>query len=138
MARKIHIFISHSWQHSGEYKVLVNTLDQAPNFSYYNQSIPQDKPVTTASSNAELSRVIKKRMSKAQIVLILASLDTENSKWVRKEIHIAQAEFEPMMPILVIKPKSGASITEQMRNSATEILKWDSDGIVDAIEEYAL
>ena len=39
------IFISHAWKYGDDYNRLVNLLDQARYFSYYNYSAPKEKPL---------------------------------------------------------------------------------------------
>lgn len=38
------IFISHAWKYGDEYSRIVSMLDNAPYFSYYNYSAPQESP----------------------------------------------------------------------------------------------
>jgi len=46
------IFISHAWKYGDEYSRIVSMLDNAPYFSYYNYSAPQEKPLQLSSACA--------------------------------------------------------------------------------------
>ena len=84
-----HLFISHSWAHADQYNNLVNLLDQATNFRYHNYSIPKNDPVHS-SSDKELSRAIHNQMQPCGIVIVLAGVYAEYSKWIDKEIKNCQ------------------------------------------------
>lgn len=50
------IFISHAWKYGDEYSRIVSMLDNAPYFSYYNYSAPQEKPLQLSSVCATMPR----------------------------------------------------------------------------------
>ena len=126
-----HLFISHSWAHADQYNNLVNLLDQATNFRYHNYSIPKNDPVHS-SSDKELSRAIHNQMQPCGIVIVLAGVYAEYSKWIDKEIKIAKSGFSKPKPILAIRPWTN-EISPAVRENADQVVKWNTESIVSAI-----
>ena len=52
------IFISHAWKYGDEYSRIVSMLDNAPYFSYYNYSAPQEKPLQLSSACATDAEIL--------------------------------------------------------------------------------
>lgn len=128
------LFISHSWTYSNQYNGLVELLDNANYFSYRNYSVPKDDPIHNASNSIELYNAIKKQIEYAQVVIILAGVYSSYSKWIDKEIEIAQNLGKP---IIAIEPWGSEKTSSVVKNSADRIVKWNTDSIVDAIRELA-
>ena len=82
------LFISHSWAYSDAYEKLCNLLGDASTFVYSNYSIPKDDPVHT-KSDVVLYEAIKQQMTFCNVIIILAGVYSSYSKWVEKEITIA-------------------------------------------------
>ncbi len=111
-----HLFISHSWTHNDQFNKLVNLLDQAKNFSYHNHSIPKNDPVHD-STDKQLSKVIHNKINPCGIVIVLAGVYAEYSKWIDKEIKIAKSGFSKPKPILAIRPWTN-EISAKVRDHA--------------------
>lgn len=114
---------------------MVNLLNQAPDFCYHNRSIPKDDPAHVGS-DSELSEAIRNKMESCGIVIILAGVYAEYSKWIDKEIKIAKSAFPKPKPILAIRPHTN-EISPKVRDSADKVVKWDAKSIVSAIRELA-
>ena len=83
------IFISHAWEYGADYYRLVNLLDAAPYFSYYNYSAPSEKPLELSSinaSDAEIKRAITRKISNAQVVLVLGGMYSIYHHWMEYEV----------------------------------------------------
>lgn len=130
-----HLFISHSWTHADQYNDLANLLDQAKDFCYHNRSIPKNDPVHS-DTDKELSRAIRNQMESCGIVIILASVYAEYSKWIDKEIKIAKSSFSKPKPILAIRPSTN-EISPMVRDRADKVVRWNTQSIVAAIKELA-
>lgn len=98
------LFISHSWTYSDAYDGLVRLLDNDPYFHFRNYSVPKNDPIHSAGSDAALYRAIKNQIAPPSVVLILAGVYSTYSRWINKEIEIAQSEFMAPKPIIAIKP----------------------------------
>ena len=134
--KKYHLFISHSWTHTDQYKNLVNLLKQAHGFSYHNYSIPKDDPVHS-SSDKELSAAIRNQMQPCSVVLILAGVYATYSKWIEKEIHIAKSAWGSPKPVLAIDPWGSQRTSTIAKENADKVVKWNTNSIVSAIKELA-
>ena len=91
--RTYNLFISHSWAHSDAYERLVNLLRTRPRFFFRDSSVPQNDPLHTNGTDRQLYNAIKNKISPSSVVLILAGVYATYSKWIDKEIYIAQEEF---------------------------------------------
>lgn len=131
------IFISHSWTYSDEYEKLVNLLDAKPYFFYRNYSVPQDDPLHTRGTDKALYNAIKRQITPSSVVVILAGVYASYSKWIDKEIQIAQTEFKTSKPILAIKPRGSQNTSVKVKDAANEIVGWNTESIVSAIRRLA-
>lgn len=128
------LFISHSWTYSDTYEGLIALLDDAKRFSYKNYSVPKDDPIHDADNSTELYDAIKKQVKYAHVVIILAGVYSTYSKWINKEIEIAQSMSKP---ILAIEPWGSEKTSSKVKNAADKIVKWNTSSIVDAIRELS-
>lgn len=135
MGKTYHIFISHSWAYSDAYEKLVALLDKDGSFSYSNYSVPKDDPIHTNGTDKELYDAIKEKISHASIVLILAGVYSSYSKWIDKEIKIAQEAFTTAKPVIAIQPWGAEKTSMKVKDAADKIVGWNSKAIIDAIKE---
>ena len=131
------LFITHSWAHSDAYTRLVSLLDARPYFRYSNYSVPKDDPLHTRGTDKELYAAIKRQVSPCNVILILAGVYASYSKWIDKEIQIAQNEFSSAKPILAIEPWGSERTSVKVRNAANKIVGWNTESVVSAIRELA-
>ncbi|MEE0768590.1 MAG: TIR domain-containing protein [Clostridia bacterium] len=129
------LFISHSWTYSNAYNNLTSMLDEAKYFDYKNYSVPKDDPIHNASNSKELYEAIKNQVKYAHVVIILAGVYSSYSKWIDKEIEIAQNMGKP---ILAVEPWGSEKTSSKVKNAADRIVKWNTDSIVNAIRELSL
>ena len=135
MSKTYHIFISHSWSYSDAYEGLIKLLDKDPNFSYSDYSVPQNDPIHNAGTNKELYNAIKAQVSKASVVIIMAGVYSTYSKWINKEIEIAQTEFLIPKPIIAVEPWASEKTSAKVKDAANKIVGWNSSSIINAIKE---
>ncbi len=131
------LFISHSWTYSDAYDKLINLLEARRYFSYRNSSVPKDNPVHTNGTDRQLYRAIRNKISSSSVVLILAGVYATHSKWIDKEIYIAQNEFYTRKPIVAIEPWGSEKTSAKVKGSADKIVRWNTKSIVSAIREVA-
>lgn len=132
------LFISHSWAYSDAYEKLISLMDKAPRFSYSDYSIPKDDPVHTRGSDSVLYEAIKNRMSFCNVILILAGVYSSYSKWIEKEIKIANSEFVKRKPIIAIEPWNSEKTSRIVKDNASIVVGWNTASVVDAIRKYAI
>ena len=83
------IFISHSWSYSSDYDKIELFLRQE-GIRFYNHSVPQNDPIHTNGSDKQLSDAIEAKVKGCSCVIILAGVYATYSKWINKEIEMAQ------------------------------------------------
>ena len=133
--RTYNLFISHSWTYGNEYENLVNLLRTRPYFSFRNSSVPKNDPLHTNGTDRQLYNAIKNKISPSSVVLILAGVYATYSKWIDKEIYIAQEEFHFRKPIVAIEPWGSEKTSAKVKEAADKVVKWNTDSIVSAIRE---
>ncbi|MCE5185131.1 MAG: TIR domain-containing protein [Planctomycetaceae bacterium] len=132
------LFISHSWTYSDAYEKLCKLLDNASNFDYSNYSIPKDDPVHTRGSDYILYSAIKQKMCFCNVILIMAGVYSSYSKWIDKEIRIANNEFSSRKPIIAIEPWGSERTSKVVKDNAAITVAWNTSSIVDAIRRHAI
>ena len=136
MAKTYNLFISHSWTYGDAYQRLIGLLDAAPNFSYRNYSVPKDDPVHDADNVQELYDAIKAKVTFCQVVIIMAGKYATYSKWIQREIRIAQVDFDK--PVLGVESFGADQVSSTVREAADKLVKWNTSSIVAGIREIAL
>ena len=135
MSKTYHIFISHSWAYSDAYDKFIKLLDKDPDFSYSDYSVPKNDPIHNAGTSKELYDAIKAQVSKASAVIIMAGVYSTYSKWINKEIEIAQTEFSTPKPIIAVEPWASEKTSVKVKDAADKIVGWNSSSIINAIKE---
>ena len=131
------LFISHSWAYSDAYEKLINLLNAKAYFSYKNYSVPKNDPIHTKGTDKDLSEAIKGQIRLTQVVVILAGVYASHSKWINKEILIAQTAFTVPTPILAVEPWGSERTSKTVRDAADKIVGWNTNSIVSGIRELA-
>ncbi len=134
MSKTYNLFISHSWAYSNAYDGLLGLLNKDCAFNYKNYSVPKNDPVHTNGTDKQLYAAIKEQISHASVVLILAGVYANYSKWIKKEIIIAQTEFITPKPIIAVEYWGSERTSTIVKDAADLIVKWQSDSIITAIK----
>lgn len=134
MPKVYNLFISHSWTYSDKYEKLVSKLDDS-GLDFKNYSVPQDDPIHNAPNEKLLEEAIDKQIAPCSCVLIMAGVYATYSKWINKEIKIAHKYGKP---IIAIAPWGSERISQKVRESATEIVRWQTSSIKDAIKRNSI
>ncbi len=127
------LFISHSWAYSDNYDALIRLLGKDGSFSYRDYSVPKDDPIHTNGTDRMLYNAIKEKISHAGVVLILAGVYASYSKWIDKEIYIAQNEFRFPKPIIAVEYWGAERTSKPVKEAADLIVRWNSSSIIQAI-----
>lgn len=128
------IFISHSWNYANQYNRILEFLDNG-GVKYYNHSVPKDDPVHTNGSDKELEDAIEAKVKGCSCVIILAGVYASYSKWIQKEIAMAQKHNKP---IIGVKYWGAIRISSVVSDAASVITSWNSDSVCNAVRMYAL
>ena len=132
------LFLSHSWTYGDAYKKLCVFFNNASNFSYRNYSVPQSDPIHKEGTDTQLYNAIMKKIALTNILLIMAGKYATYSKWIKKEIKIAQTDFYKPKPILAIAPWGSKQVSSVVAEAADEIVGWNTSSIVGAIRRLAI
>ena len=135
--RTYNLFISHSWAYSDKYEKLERLLKQRSYFAFKNYSIPKNDPLHTSGTDKELFEAILRKMQPCSVALILAGVYATYSKWIQKEIQIAQKKFTTPKPIIAIEHWGSKKTSQIVKSNASRIVKWNTESIVSAIRELA-
>ena len=111
-------------------------MNDARYFSYRNYSIPRNDPVHNALNIQLLSDAISRKMGPCHVVVIMAGVYSTYSKWIQREIAIAQA-FQVSKPILAVKPWANKQVSTVVRDNADRLVAWNTSSIVTAIRDLA-
>lgn len=128
-----HIFISHAWSYSEDYIRLVQLLDNAPYFSYYDYSISSDKnlsPLGIKIPDSRIKQALQNQISHSTVVLTLLGMYGAYHKWMNTEAGLACALNKPLIGI---KPWGQQRIPQDIALVCDEIVGWNTDSIIDAI-----
>jgi 5-formaminoimidazole-4-carboxamide-1-beta-D-ribofuranosyl 5'-monophosphate synthetase len=131
------LFISHSWNYSDAYEKLIQLLNNADRFEYRNYSVPKNDPIHNAPNQYLLKEAIKRQMNSANCVIILAGVYSSYSKWINVEIDLAKKGFGNPKRIIAIEPWGAEKTSAVVKAAADEIVKWNTQSIVDAIRRQS-
>ena len=129
------IFISHSWAYGDAYDKLSDMLREASYFDHKDYSIPKDDPVHNAPTDWQLENAIEEKMKPCSAILIMAGKYATFSKWIKKEIKIANNLNKP---IIAIAPWGAEQTSQLVKENAVTIAGWNSSSIVQAIKDNSL
>ena len=132
MSTQHHLFISHSWAYDTNYDSLISKLRERPHFKFSDYSVPKNDPLHTSGTDKELHEAIDRKMKPCGVIIILAGVYATYSKWINKEIKIAQSYGKP---ILAIEPWASEKTSQVVKGAADKIVKWNTESIVSAIRE---
>ena len=133
MSKVYNLFISHSWSYGDAYDKLIKMLRAKPYFQFRDYSVPRDDPIHNAPTSPELYEAIQRQMRPCHVVLIMAGKYATYSTWIKREIKIAK---EYGKPILAIAPWGAQQVSSIVKESADEIVRWNTNSIVDAIRRW--
>ena len=133
---QIHIFISHSWAHSGHYETLASWIfgknwsfgQVSLNFRDY--SVPKDDPIHNASNDMQLQNAIYAQIARSRVVVIPTGMYASHSKWIRKEIDGANRYGKP---ILAVNPWGQQRTSSVVSDAAHKKVGWNSKSVIQGI-----
>ena len=127
------LFVSHAWKYGDNYNKLINLLDNAKYFSYYNYSAPSQKPLFppgTPKTNQQIREMITNKIRPAQVVIVISGMYAAYSDWMQYEIDEA---VRMKKPIIGVYPWGQINAPYAVTSVATEMVRWNTDSIVSAI-----
>lgn len=132
MSKTYRLFISHSWSYGDAYHKVVNMIKKQ-GIEFYDHSVPRHNPIHTNGTDKELHDAIEAKMKGTSCILILAGVYASYSKWIQKEIAIAQSQGKA---IIAIEPWGSEKTSKVVKDNANEIVKWQASSIANAIKRW--
>lgn len=127
------LFISHSWDYDDEYERMVELLESKSYFKFRNYSVPEHDDLD-ATSDLELKIELRKQINPASVVVVLAGMYVNHSKWIKEEIKIAESKDKS---ILGVKPHGNKQVPEYVQEHSDDMVGWRGISVVKAIRELA-
>ncbi len=129
--RIYNLFISHSWAYHDHHKRLNEFFERESYFQYKDYSVPKDDPIHTNGTDKDLESAIENKIQPSSIVVVMAGVYSSYSKWIKKEVRIAQRQGKP---ILAVAPWGNERVSQFVRDNADDIVGWNGSSIVSAIK----
>lgn len=132
------LFISHAWKYGDDYTRLVGLLDGASYFYYRNYSAPSDKPLIpygTTVPTKEIKEAIERKIKPVNIVIVLSGMYAAYRDWMKVEIEMAQKYNKPIIGVI---PWGQQNTPTDVKNTALEMVRWNTDSIVTAIRNRSI
>ena len=133
---KYHLFISHAWKYSDQYRTVISWLDSAPYFDYCNYSVPSHNPIIDPSSyggKKVLQDALTNQIKPASKVIILSGMYAAHSDWINFEIETA---INFGKTIIGVRPRGQERIPTIITQNAEIMVNWNSKSLIDAIKNY--
>lgn len=133
MAKTYTIFISHSWAYIDDLNSLKRLLENRGYFNVQFEEATPDVPIN--SDNAYYIRQrLKQKISNSDVVLGIAGIYASHSEWMAWELDKA---LELGKPIIGVVPRGAERVSTVVSSRANEVVRWNTDSIVDAIRRWA-
>ncbi len=133
MAKTYRVFISHSWDYVDDLKRLRNLLEQRGYFHVEFTEASPDNPIHS-DRNKYVRIALSQRIESSDIVLGIAGVYASYSEWMEWELDKA---IEKSIPIVGVVPWGHERISRIVSSRANEIVRWNTESIVDAIRRNA-
>lgn len=134
--RIYHIFISHAWKYGDDYGRLKNLLDHAPDFSYRDYSVSEEKSITdTRIPDSEIEDALVEQIRHASVVLVLLGMYASPlyHEWIAREVRIARIMGKP---IIGVAPWGQQRLPQDILPYCRDVVRWNTSSIITAIQEY--
>lgn len=130
--RCYHVFISHCWEYSADYRRIVKWLKAEPCFKWKNRSVPEENALP---EDKRFESRLRKRLGDSDILLVIVGMEIAHRHWIQWEIKWARIR---RIPIVGIMPNGAVRVPAVITASKCPIVGWRRDSVVDAIRDYAL
>ena len=127
------LFISHAWEYDYDYYRLINMLDKADSFKWYNYSVPQHSP-KNANSKSDVRQALRHQMRPTNCVLIISGMYVAHREWIQYELKLAT---EWGKPIIGVKPRASQLVPHEVSSVANTMVGWSTSSIISAIQNHA-
>lgn len=127
------IFISHSWGYHDDYQTIERFLNECDALNWENHSVPSTDQLDVTDDEA-LDRELHNQMRGTSVVIVSAGMYVSHSKWIPREIEIAEKMEKS---IIGIRKRGNQRVPSDVSSSADTIVGWQQPSLVEALAEYA-
>lgn len=133
MRKVYNVFISHSWSHVDDLVRLRSLLNKR---GYFNVEFKEVAPMDAINSrNSDyIKRVLRDKITQSDIVIGMAGVYASHSDWMEWEMSIANSHD---IKVIGVVPRGNINISQIVRKYAVDIVRWDTESIVNAIRRYS-
>lgn len=132
MAKTYNVFISHSWDHVDDLKNLKNLLENRGYFNVEFMEKTPDNPIDSENSSY-IKTVLRNCIQKSDVVLALAGVYASYSGWMAWELDEAISKNKPIIGVI---PRGQERVSKVVQDKADELVRWNTESIVDAIRRH--
>lgn len=133
MAKNYNVFISHSWSHVDDLINLRNLLQSRGYFNVNFTEVPPMHPINSINSYY-VKQKLSERIESSDVVLGIAGIYASHSDWMEWELDKASQKG---IPIIGVAPRGQIYTSKVVSDRADEIVRWNTESIVDAIRRHA-
>lgn len=133
MAKMYTIFISHSWAYVDDLNRLKNLLENRGYFNVQFEEATPDVPINSENASYIRQR-LKQKIANSNIVLGIAGIYASHSEWMQWELDKA---LEIKVPIVGVIPRGAERVSTIVSSRAKEVVRWNTESIVEAIRLWA-
>jgi hypothetical protein len=129
------LFLTHSWNYTDEWQMLVATLDEYVPGKWRNWSLPwHDTSIDrhSVAGKAELEKLLHGHISMAAAIILLPETirTGEGRLWLDKQLQIA-SEFSK--PVIGVHPMNGGSFPDVLVPHTHVLVRRDAQDILQAV-----
>lgn len=125
------LFISHAWKYNDTYWTIVNWLNNEPNFSWKNCSIPSHNGLQEKTIKG-LKAGMTRQISPAQGVIIIGGMYAAHSDWINYEIDEA---VRMNKRIIGIRSWGQQRVPLNLQLAAYSMVYWNRVSVIKAVRE---
>ncbi|CAH8242699.1 conserved hypothetical protein [Vibrio aestuarianus] len=133
MARNYKIFVSHSWDHSGDLTRLRTLLNQRGYFNVEFKEVSKFEPINSANAPYIKNR-LKAKILESDIVIGLAGMYASHSAWMEWELETA---LHNGIPVIGVIPYGNTRSSNMVTSRSKDDVRWSTESIVSAIRTHA-
>jgi len=126
------LFISHAWAYEEHYNKIVEWFNSDLLFSWKNCSVPSDDALPDKTKKG-LAEGIRRQISPAQGVIVIAGMYAAHSDWIDYEIDEA---IRMEKTIIGVYPRGQQRAPKKIQDAAKVMVNWNSNSIIQAVKEY--
>lgn len=133
MAKVYTIFISHSWAYVEDLNNLKKLLENRGYFNVQFEEATPDVPINSENATYIRQR-LRQKIANSNIVLGIAGMYASHSEWMQWELDKA---IELGVPIVGVVPRGAERVSAVVSSRAKQVVRWNTESIVEAIRTWA-